>query len=82
MSLRTWLVISGSLMALGTVLAGVGLLGMERLQLPGLGVLLAGLLTYYLTARCPNCGRPLGRFPGRYCKGCGQRIDYFQKPRF
>lgn len=45
----------------------------------GILVIFAVLPASYMWMRCLHCGAWLGRDSGRYCKDCGEKIDWDQK---
>ena len=30
----------------------------------------------FIWLRCPHCGEWLGKYPGDYCKNCGEKLDW------
>lgn len=69
---KSWLEIA--VLGTGLLLAVFGGGGILRV----LGVLLmaAGFVLDFAWNRCPHCGGWLGRYPGKYCKSCGEKIDF------
>ena len=61
---------------------GIILVTMASIKDWGLGegigflVLLFGFAADFVLLRCPHCGVWLGKYPGEYCKSCGEKIDW------
>ena len=45
----------------------------------GLLIIAAGFLLGITLIKCPHCGTWLGKYPGEYCKNCGEKIDWDKK---
>ena len=39
-------------------------------------IVLGGLLLHMRLVRCPHCGTWVGKFPGDYCKHCGEPLNW------
>lgn len=70
--------------AAAVVIAGLVLVFLRGGSVPGLlaglAVSLGGLALDRVWARCPACGRYLGRDRRDYCPSCGEKIDWDGKP--
>jgi len=45
------------------------------LILAGITVAFASAAFWIIFGRCPNCGKHLGREPGKYCPHCGEKLE-------
>ena len=61
-----------------TVIA-VGIILLFFTDVIGLLVIAAGFLTGIILIKCPHCGVWLGKYPGEYCKNCGEKINWDKK---
>lgn len=71
MSLRQKQWLSAGVIAVGIVLM---LLtgGDELLGAAGVLLVILGLVLNVVLVKCPSCGTWLGKYPGEYCKNCGE----------
>lgn len=83
MTLRRWMILSVVLMILGFLPVLLGqMTDLLEAKVIGGVLLAAGLVIWIFMIRCPECGARLDRFPGEYCKHCGNRLDWNKPPRF
>lgn len=51
------------------------------LRVIGILLLAFGLILDVALIRCPKCGIWLGKYPGEYCKNCGEKIDWNKRSK-
>ena len=80
MSLRQKQYVVLVLLGIGLVLIMTGAVKAWRvMEGAGFLVMLSGFAADFALLRCPGCGVWLGKYPGEYCKSCGERIHWNQK---